>query len=118
MMCQVLVRLNYLIFTATLCHLIFSRFFKYVENREQAKSVLRERGLKKVDTITSSTRAGHAKIFRFVTATTRQLVRASVTTKIRKMFKSSVSKWSNHNEYSHTEISNHFWPENIVTFSR
>ncbi len=29
----------------------FLRFFKYVENREQAKSVLRERGLKKVSGI-------------------------------------------------------------------
>ena len=56
--------------------------------------------------------------FSFATTTTRQRVRASMTSKNTKHVKASVSKWSRHNEYSHAARSNNFWPENMVTLSQ
>ena len=48
--------------------------------------------------------SGHATFFCFATTTTRQGVRASVTSK----FKAVVSKCSSRNEYNHNTVSNNF----------
>ena len=48
--------------------------------------------------------SGHATFFSFATTTTRQGVRASVTSK----FKAVVSKCSSRNEYNHNTVSNNF----------